>query len=122
MAKTISIIGAGGAMGRWFSDYFSKKGFQVKGFDNTNPVAKNIKKAESLISAILNVDYVLLSTPTKKTPEIIRLISKEMKRIKGEGIRLLNETPVNGADNKMICFLHPKDTNGVLIELCKKMK
>ena len=64
----------------WFSEYFSKKGFQVTGFDNTNPVSKNIKKAESLISAILNVDYVLLSTPTKKTPEIIRLIAKEMKR------------------------------------------
>jgi Prephenate dehydrogenase len=80
MAKTIAIIGAGGAMGKWFSEYFSKKGFEVTGFDNTNPVAKNIKKAQSLISAILNVDYVLLSTPTKKTPEIIRLIAKEMKR------------------------------------------
>ena len=80
MAKTIAIIGAGGAMGLWFSEYFSKKGFEVTGFDNTNPVAKNIKKADSLISAILNVDYVLLSTPTKKTPEIIRLIAKEMKK------------------------------------------
>ena len=80
MVKTIAIIGAGGAMGKWFSEYFVKKGFEVTGFDNTNPVAKNIKKAESLISAILNVDYVLLSTPTKKTPEIIRLIAKEMKR------------------------------------------
>ena len=80
MVKTIAIIGAGGAMGKWFSEYFLKKGFEVTGFDNTNPVAKNIKKAESLISAILNVDYVLLSTPTKKTPEIIRLIAKEMKR------------------------------------------
>ena len=80
MVKTISIIGAGGAMGKWFSEYFVKKGFQVTGFDNTNPVLKNIKKAESLIGAILNVDYVLLSTPTKKTPEIIRLIAKEMKR------------------------------------------
>ena len=80
MAKTISIIGAGGAMGRWFSEYFLKKGFQVTGFDNTNPVVKNVKEAKSLISAILNVDYVLLSTPTKKTPEIIRLIAKEMKR------------------------------------------
>ena len=80
MAKTIAIICAGGAMGKWFSEYFSKKGFEVTGFDNTNPVAKNIKKAQSLISAILNVDYVLLSTPTKKTPEIIRLIAKEMKR------------------------------------------
>jgi len=80
MGKTIAIIGAGGAMGKWFSEYFLKKGFEVTGFDNTNPVAKNIKKAESLISAILKVDYVLLSTPTKKTPEIIRLIAKEMKR------------------------------------------
>ena len=80
MAKTIAIIGAGGAMGKWFSEYFVKKGFEVTGFDNTNPVAKNIKKAGSLISAILKVDYVLLSTPTKKTPEIIRLIAKEMKR------------------------------------------
>jgi|TARA_B110001454_G_scaffold76960_1_gene74538 prephenate dehydrogenase len=80
MVKTIAIIGAGGAMGKWFSEYFLKKGFEVTGFDNTNPVAKNIKEAGSLISAILKVDYVLLSTPTKKTPEIIRLIAKEMKR------------------------------------------
>ena len=80
MAKTIAIIGAGGAMGKWFSEYFLKKGFEVTGFDNTNPISKNIKEAGSLISAILNVDYVLLSTPTKKTPEIIRLIAKEMKR------------------------------------------
>ena len=63
-----------------FQSIFFKKGFDVIGFDNTNPVSKNIRKAESLISAILNVDYVLLSTPIKKTPEIIRLIAKEMKR------------------------------------------
>jgi len=46
-------------------------------------------------------------------------IVKEMERLKGEGIRLLNDTPKKGADNKIICFLHPKDTNGVLIELCQ---
>jgi len=80
MGKTIAIIGAGGAMGKWFSEYFLKKGYQVIGFDNTNPISKNITEAKSLISAILNVEYVLLSTPTKKTPEIIRLIAKEMKR------------------------------------------
>ena len=49
-------------------------------------------------------------------------IEKEMKRLKKEGIRLLNEAPKNGADNKLICFLHPKDTNGVLIELCQEIK
>ena len=80
MPKTIAVIGAGGQMGKWFSSYFEKNGFEVTGFDPDNPILKSIKKAESLIGAILNVDYVLLSTPTKKTPEIIRLIAKEMKR------------------------------------------
>ena len=49
-------------------------------------------------------------------------IEKEMKRLKKEGIRLLNDSPKKGADNKLICFLHPKDTNGVLIELCQEIK
>tara|TARA_B100001142_G_C14328393_1_gene653124 strand:+ start:1611 stop:2012 length:402 start_codon:yes stop_codon:yes gene_type:complete len=49
-------------------------------------------------------------------------IQKEMVRLKNEGIRLLNEFPKEGADNKMICFLHPQDTNGVLIELCQEIK
>ena len=45
-------------------------------------------------------------------------IYAEMKRLKNEGFVLLNETPKEGADNKLVCFLHPKETNGVLIELC----
>jgi len=44
-------------------------------------------------------------------------IEVEMKRLSNEGFTLLNEKPKEGADNKLICFLHPKDTNGVLIEL-----
>ena len=42
-----------------------------------------------------------------------------MARLKSEGIRLLNETAKKGADNKLICFIHPKNTKGVLIELCQ---
>ena len=49
-------------------------------------------------------------------------IEKEMKRLQNEGIRTLNDKPKIGADNKLICFLHPKDTNGVLIELCQQIK
>ena len=49
-------------------------------------------------------------------------IEKEMKRLQNEGIRTLNDKPKKGADNKLICFLHPKDTNGVLIELCQEIK
>ena len=45
-------------------------------------------------------------------------IRKEMERLKGEGFELLSSEPKAGADNKWICFLHPKHTNGVLVELC----
>ena len=49
-------------------------------------------------------------------------IEAEMKRLQQEGFVLLNEKPKNGADNKLVCFLHPKSTNGVLIELCQEKK
>lgn len=46
-------------------------------------------------------------------------IEAEMQRLKGEGFVLLNDKPKRGADNKLVCFLHPKGTSGVLIELCQ---
>ncbi len=46
----------------------------------------------------------------------------EMDRLKKEGFVLLNEEPKNGADNKLVCFLHPKSTNSVLIELCQEKR
>lgn len=49
-------------------------------------------------------------------------IRAEMKRLQAEGFVLLNEDPKPGADNKLVCFLHPKGTNGVLIELCQEQK
>ena len=49
-------------------------------------------------------------------------IYAEMERLKSEGFILLNETPKKGADNKLVCFLHPKSTNGVLLELCQEIK
>ena len=49
-------------------------------------------------------------------------IEVEMKRLVSEGFTLLNEKPKTGADNKMVCFLHPKETNGVLIELVMEKK
>jgi methylmalonyl-CoA/ethylmalonyl-CoA epimerase len=47
-------------------------------------------------------------------------IRAEMARLKSEGFVLLSEEPKNGADNKLVCFLHPKSTNSVLIELCQE--
>ena len=49
-------------------------------------------------------------------------IISEMQRLKAEGFILLNEQPKNGADNKLVCFLHPKSTNSVLIELCQEKR
>jgi methylmalonyl-CoA/ethylmalonyl-CoA epimerase len=49
-------------------------------------------------------------------------IEAEMERLKKEGFVLLNDKPKAGADNKLVCFLHPKHTNGVLIELCMERK
>ena len=47
-------------------------------------------------------------------------IEAEMKRLQSEGFELINASPKDGADNKKICFLRPKNTNGVLIELCQE--
>jgi len=49
-------------------------------------------------------------------------IEKEMSRLENEGFTLINEKPKKGADNKLVCFLHPKSTNGVLVELCQEIK
>jgi len=49
-------------------------------------------------------------------------IETEVKRLVNDGFIVINETPKEGADNKLVCFLHPKSTNGVLIELCMEKK
>jgi len=81
MKKSISILGVGGKMGKWFAKYFLENDFEVTGYDSEND--SNIKlviQASSLVGAVLKADYVILCTPTRRTPEIIRLIAKEMKR------------------------------------------
>src|SRR2546423_6307343 len=64
------------------------------------------KKGESIHHIAFEVQDILL----------------EMHRLKKEGFILLNEDPKQGADNKLVCFLHPKSTNGILIELCQESK
>ena len=79
--KQITVIGAGGQMGQWFVKYFADQGHQITGYDSENKITgKNIIISDSLVGGILKADYVVLCTPTRRTPEIIRLIAKEMKR------------------------------------------
>ena len=52
----------------------------------------------------------------------VKDILSEMERLKNEGFVLINEVPKKGADNKLVAFLHPKGTNGVLVELCQEIR
>lgn len=71
-----------------------------------SPIAKFlIKKGEGIHHIAFDVDDILA----------------EMERLKREGFVLLNEVPKQGADSKLVCFVHPKDTSGVLIELCQQI-
>ncbi|GAB3505263.1 methylmalonyl-CoA epimerase [Spirosoma knui] len=72
-----------------------------------SPIAKFLeKKGEGIHHLAFEVDDIVA----------------EMERLKNEGFTLVRETPKRGADNKLVCFLHPKGTNGVLIELCQEIK
>ena len=72
-----------------------------------SPIAKFIeKKGEGIHHIAFDVDDIIA----------------EMARLKKEGFVVLNETPKKGADNKLVAFLHPKGTNGVLIELCQEIR
>ncbi|MEI7508193.1 MAG: methylmalonyl-CoA epimerase [Flavobacterium sp.] len=71
-----------------------------------SPIAKFIdKKGEGVHHIAFDVEDII----------------SEMKRLQEEGFILLNEVPKKGADNKLVAFLHPKSTNGVLIELCQEI-
>ena len=119
MTEKITIIGAGGGMGILFTKYFADMGFEVTGhdIDNQKKIRASVK-SDSLIGSILQPDYVLLCTPTKATPEIIRLISKEMKRgaflieissEKSKTVPALSKTP---AKINPIC-IHPMFGPGI---------
>lgn len=70
-----------------------------------SPIAKFIeKKGEGIHHIAYDVDD----------------IKEETKRLEKKGFQILNKTPKDGADNKLIVFLHPKSTNGVLVELCQE--
>jgi methylmalonyl-CoA/ethylmalonyl-CoA epimerase len=88
------------------------------------------KKGETKIELLesISADGVIAKFIEKKGEGIHHIafevedIEAEMQRLKNEGFVLLNENPKEGADNKLVCFLHPKGTNGVLVELCMARK
>lgn len=95
---------------RVITAFFKKGETKIELLESTDPegtIAKYIgKKGEGIHHIAFEVED----------------IEAEMKRLQEEGFVLLDEQPKHGADNKLICFLHPKNTNGVLIELCMERK
>ena len=87
--------------------FFLKEGSKIELLESSDPegvIAKLIAKNGE------GMHHIAFEVPD---------IEAEMTRLKKEGFTLLNETPKKGADNKLVCFVHPKDSNGVLIELCQ---
>jgi methylmalonyl-CoA/ethylmalonyl-CoA epimerase len=90
--------------------FFAKGDSKIELLESTDPdgiIARFIaKKGEGLHHIAFEVDD----------------IEAEMKRLSENGFELLNSSSKPGADNKLVCFLHPKGTNGVLVELCQERK
>jgi len=79
----------------------------LQGIEKESPISKFIdKKGEGIHHIAFEVDNIY----------------KEIQRLKKEGFTMIHEEPKKGADNKLIAFLHPKSSNGVLIELCQEIE
>lgn len=108
---------------------------------NASPYKREEVESEGVVTSFFQAGEgkIELLTPTHEESPIAKHLEKrgegihhvafgvadikaEMERLKGEGFRLLNEVPKRGADNKWICFVHPKDTGNVLIELCQEVR
>ena len=118
------------ASNKVFSTIFGKENYKAEKVESEGVATSFFQIGESKIELVAATN---LNSPIakylKKNRESVHHIAfdvedieAEMKRLQNAGIRALNEKPKKGADNKLICFLHPKDTNGVLIELCQEIK
>jgi methylmalonyl-CoA/ethylmalonyl-CoA epimerase len=91
------------------TSFFQQGETKIELLEATNPDSPIAKFIEKKGEGIHHIAF-----------EVADIVS-EMERMKSEGFILLNEVPKRGADNKLVCFLHPKGTNGVLIELCQSV-
>ncbi len=113
-----------------FTKLFNKKAYKEEAVSSEGVTTLFFQLGETKIELLeaTNDDSPIAKFIQKKGEGIHHIayevedITLEMQRLKNEGFTLINEHPKKGADNKMVCFLHPKDTNGVLIELCQEIR
>ena len=117
------------ASNKVFTKIFGKESYKSESVQSESVITSFFQVGESKIElvAATNQDSPIAKYLAKNREGMHHIafdvedIKAEMKRLQSEGIRTLNDQPKQGADNKLICFLHPKDTNGVLIELCQEI-
>jgi len=117
------------ASNKVFTKIFGKESYKSESVETESVITSFFQVGESKIElvAATNQNSPIAKYLTKNREGMhhiafdVQDIKAEMKRLQSEGIRTLNDQPKQGSDNKLICFLHPKDTNGVLIELCQEI-
>lgn len=113
-----------------FEQIFGRPSYKVETVDSENVSTSFFQVGESKVELLeaTDEDSAIAKFIAKKGEGIHHLafevedIYAEMKRLEGEGFQLINKEPKKGADNKLVCFLHPKSSNGVLVELCQEIK
>ena len=104
--------------------------YKTETVETENVITAFFQTGETKIELLqsINEDGVVAKFISKKGEGLhhiafeVQNIYHEIKRLKEDGFIFLSEKPKRGADNKMICFIHPKTTNGILIELCETIK
>ena len=113
-----------------FASLFGKEHYKIETVESEHVMTSFFKSGPNKIELLQATDS---NSPIAKFIEkrgegihhiafAVEDIKKEMKRLTKEGFEFINKTPKKGADNKLIAFLHPKSTNGVLIELCQEIR
>jgi methylmalonyl-CoA/ethylmalonyl-CoA epimerase len=113
-----------------FSKLFNKSHYKLEKVESEGVATSFFQMGETKIELLQaeNEDSAIAKFIEKKGEGIhhiayeVENIESEMQRLESEGFQLINKAPKKGADNKLVCFLHPKSTNGVLIELCQEIK
>ncbi len=112
-----------------FETLFGKSHYKVESVESEGVSTSFIQMGETKIELLeaTSDDSAIAKFIEKKGEGIhhiafeVENIYEEMERLEKEGFQLLNKEPKKGADNKLICFVHPKSANGILVELCQEI-
>lgn len=113
-----------------FAKLFGEAHYKVEAVESEGVATSFFRVGESKIELLeaTNENSAIAKFIEKKGEGIHHIafdvddIHAEMARLRSEGFTVLNEQPKRGADNKLVCFLHPKSANGVLVELCQEIR